>query len=186
MCFSNLSFWIHRNCPKSYQDLFFKWGVSAQYDCTIQNWSRRPLSGSAEDRVGACQLLNYILLLSLICYLGDAICAILFSCPFTFEWWGNNRCCRSIYSVKLFHQPFTLKYTLCSPTENWAVFHEQRWHHGTLYLQWVGFVCFLTITIGGGKLPTNMFHWDLRLVSKKHDRRTEPGGWKFVQLQFQP
>lgn len=31
-----------------------------------------------------------------------------------------------------------------------------------------------------------LFHWDLSLISKKHDWRTEAGGWKFVQLQFQP
>lgn len=70
---------------KSCHNLSFKWHVSAQYNCTIQNWCKCPLAGSAEDSVGACQALNYVLLLSLICYLGDAICAILFSCSFTFE-----------------------------------------------------------------------------------------------------
>lgn len=34
---------------------------------------------------GTCELLNYILLLCLICYLLAAIRAILFSCSFTFE-----------------------------------------------------------------------------------------------------
>lgn len=45
---------------------------------------------------------------------------------------------------------------------------------------------FLKITIGGGELSTNMFHWDLSLISKKHGWKTEARGWKFVQLQFQP
>lgn len=75
----------------------------------------------------------------------------LFSCSFTFEWWGNNHCCRSIYSsyFTAFHPQ------IYSLFPNWKLgcLSWTEMTRDTLHLQWTLLV-FLKITIGGGELST--------------------------------